>query len=342
MIVLSALFSAGFADVSHQSALLDDTRAAISKSSYPAVFGEKDNEKQGIFFSAYGNNVTLSSSRTPLQYGYGADVHYAALQAGITLTAFESQDISANLGLLGTYGKLAFTPKNIEDASESKINKWSVAAYGSIKHENGVYVNALLSYGLLKGNITTALNAKAADINQTKALSASATVGKKLETGAEGLVFEPQAQLVYQNLIFDLIQDVDGFKVDFGNPHQWLIRVGGYLTQTVSASEDGHAVAFYGKLNATKAFGGNQTVKIGDTFHLDTTGSSVEGGIGAHAKLSWNLILHGDVSYQYKIQVSRLLGLNFFDKYVTDFKYSVQNIKNDTYRLFLVFTKNTQ
>ncbi|WP_455476356.1 autotransporter outer membrane beta-barrel domain-containing protein [Bartonella sp. B17] len=314
LVMPNVLFSAGIVDVSRQNTLLNDTRAAVSETQNSPASASKDNAKQGIFFSAYGNKATLSSRRTPQQYGYDADIHYTALQTGVVLTALENKNISANFGLLGTYGKLAFTPKDMEGAEESKLDKWSLAAYSSIQHESGIYVNALFSYGALEGNITTALIGKTANISETKTLSASATVGKKLATDKKGLVFEPQAQLVYQNLMFDTIQDVDGFKVDLGNPHQWLVRVGGQLTQTVLSSEKDHTVSFYGKLNVLKAFGNDKTVKIGDTFYLDSMGSSIEGGVGAYAQLSRNITLHGDISYQHKIQNAGLSGFNFSGK----------------------------
>ncbi|BBL53686.1 hypothetical protein MF1_09440 [Bartonella quintana] len=44
--------------------------------------------------------------------------------------------------------------------------------------------------------------------------------GKQFATGFEGVTLEPQAQLVYQHLMFDTLADTDGFKVNMNNPHQ--------------------------------------------------------------------------------------------------------------------------
>ncbi|EJF85928.1 outer membrane autotransporter barrel domain-containing protein, partial [Bartonella vinsonii subsp. arupensis OK-94-513] len=187
LVMPSALFSAGFADVNNQNILLDNMRTS-------AVELEMSKNK-GIFFSSYGKKSTFSSSRKPLQYGYGANIRYAALQTGVTLAAIEEQDIVTNFGLLGTYGKLGFTPKDMEGSKESTLDKFSLAAYGSLHHDSGIYVNALFSYGALKGNITTALIGNTANIDHTKTWGASATIGQRLATGVEGLVFEPQAQL---------------------------------------------------------------------------------------------------------------------------------------------------
>lgn len=141
LVMPNALFSAGLADINNQNALLDTMQET--------GFETKDHKNKGVF-STYGNKMTLSSHRTPLQYGYGADIHYAALQAGFTLVALEDQNMTTNLGLLGTYGKLAFTPKDMEGADKSTLDKWSLTAYSGLHHHNGTYVHALLSYGILK------------------------------------------------------------------------------------------------------------------------------------------------------------------------------------------------
>ncbi|WP_208434431.1 autotransporter outer membrane beta-barrel domain-containing protein [Bartonella taylorii] len=302
LVMPNAVFSAEFSDVNNQNTLLDNMRTTAVR--------PEENKKKRIFLSTYGNKSTSSSSRSPLKYGYGADVRYAALQAGIMLAALEDQDMITSFGLLGTYGKLAFTPKHMDGSDKSTLDKWSLAAYGSLDHNNGIYVNALFSYGVLKGNITTALIGNTAKLHDTDTLNASATIGQKLATNVAGLVFEPQAQLVYQHLMLGTLSDVDGFNVHMGNPHQWLIRVGGRLTQTMMPAEQGCAISFYGKLNMIKAFGDKRTIQIGDTFHLDSMGSSIEGGLGVNAHLSENIAFHADVNYQHKLQRAGISGIN--------------------------------
>ncbi|WP_455481737.1 autotransporter outer membrane beta-barrel domain-containing protein [Bartonella sp. B35(2025)] len=303
LVMPNALFSTGFTDVSNQTSLLNNRSTT--------AFGSKDKKKKGIFLSPYGNKITLSSNRSSLQYGYSADVHYAASQAGITLTALEGQNITTDFGLLGTYGKLAFTPKDMQDSEKSILDKWLLTAYGSIQHDSDLYVNTLFSYGILTGDITTAHIKSTTKLEKAETLSASATIGQKLVTNVEGLVFEPQAQLIYQHLMLGTLSDIDGFKVHMNNPYQWLVRVGGRLMQTFAHTERDHTVSFYGKLHVIKAFADNHTIKIGDTFHLDTMGSSVEGGLGVNAQLSQDISLHADISYQHKLQKSGVSGINF-------------------------------
>ncbi|PIT68985.1 autotransporter outer membrane beta-barrel domain-containing protein [Bartonella tribocorum] len=303
LVMSNALFSTGLSDVSNQNALLDNMHAT--------VFGLEGHKKRGIFLSTYGNKVTLSSNRSPLEYGYGADVRYAALQTGMTLATLEKQNITANFGLLGTYGKIAFTPKDMEGSDKSIVDKWSFTAYGNLHHDNGLYVNALFSYGIFNGHITTALIGNTAELKNTDTLNISATVGQKLATSVEGLAFEPQAQLIYQHIAFGTLSDIDGFQVDIKSPHQWLVRIGGRLTKTMLPVENDRVLSVYGKLNVIKAFAEKGTIDIVESFHLDSIGSSLEGGLGINAQLSKNIALHADVNYQHKLQKAGFSGINF-------------------------------
>ncbi|WP_375694032.1 autotransporter outer membrane beta-barrel domain-containing protein [Bartonella sp. AD24XZML] len=302
LVMPNALFYSGLTDMAKQNALLANIRTS--------VLGKEEEKQTGFFLYTYGSTGTLSSERGPLKYGYGADIRYAALQAGVTLAAIEGQNTTTHLGLVGTYGQLSFTPKDMKDAGKNTLDKWAITAYGSIQHDNGFYMDTLLSYGILKGDIGNAIIGKTAKLQNAKMLSISTTVGKEFATGVEGLTFEPQAQVAYQHLMFNTIEDADNFTVDVNNPSQWLIRVGGRLTKTIS-TENSRPMSFYGKVNLIKTFGDDSTIHIGRDFDLDPMGPAIEGGVGINAQLSHNFSLHGDVSYQQKLQKTGISGASF-------------------------------
>ncbi len=130
--------------------------------------------------------------------------------------------------------------------------------------------------------------------------SLSATVGKEFANGVEELTFEPQAQLAYQHLSLDTLEDADDFKVDMNNPHQWLMRVGGRLTKTVLSSENGRSLSISGKLNAIKTFDDDKAISIDKDYKLESMGTSLEGRLGINAQLSQNIALHADVKLSTK------------------------------------------
>ncbi|WP_375705139.1 autotransporter outer membrane beta-barrel domain-containing protein [Bartonella sp. AA86SXKL] len=302
LVMPNALFYSGLTDMAKQNALLANIRTS--------VLGKEEEKQTGFFLYTYGSTGTLSSERGPLKYGYGADIRYAALQAGVTLAAIEGQNTTTHFGLVGTYGQLSFTPKDMKDAGKNTLDKWAITAYGSVQHDNGFYMDTLLSYGILKGDIDNAIIGKTAKLKNAKMLSISTTVGKEFVTGMEGLTFEPQAQVAYQHLMFNTIEDADNFTVDMKNPSQWLVRIGGRLTKTIS-TENNRPMSFYGKVNLIKTFGDDSTIHIGRDFDLDPMGPAIEGGVGINAQLSHNFSLHGDVSYQQKLQKTGISGASF-------------------------------
>ncbi|UNE53550.1 autotransporter outer membrane beta-barrel domain-containing protein [Bartonella machadoae] len=302
LVMPNALFYSGLTDITKQNALLANIRTS--------VLGKEEEKNIGFFLSTYGSTGTLSSARGPLKYGYGADIRYASLQAGATLAAIEGQNIITHFGVVGTYGQLSFTPKDMADVSKSTLDKWSLTAYGSLQHDNGFYLDTLFSYGVFKGDIGNAIMGKTAKVKNAKMVSLSTTLGKQFATGMEDLTFEPQAQLAYQHLMFKSIEDANNLIIDMNNPSQWLIRVGGRLTKTIS-TENNHPLSFYGKVNFIKTFGDDGSITIGRDFDLDPMGATIEGGLGISAQLSHNLSLHGDVSYQQKLQKTGISGASF-------------------------------
>ncbi len=56
-------------------------------------------------------------SSAPSKYGYSsAHLRYAALQGAINLVAQKGKISTIHFGLVGTYGQLSFTPKNMQDS----------------------------------------------------------------------------------------------------------------------------------------------------------------------------------------------------------------------------------
>ncbi|MBX4335205.1 autotransporter outer membrane beta-barrel domain-containing protein [Bartonella raoultii] len=294
-----AMLATGFSDVNNQSALLDSLRITM--------FEPKNQKERGSFLSVHGDRITLSSFLQSAPKSYNANIDYHALQTSVTLMTLEEPNISTNFGLFGTYGKLAFAPKNKNNIPEKKMfNKWSLTAYGDIQHDSGIYASAFLFYGIFKDQSDMPLMENIKKNHDTKTLGASATVGQKLETGFEGIILEPQAQLVYQRLIFGLHSENKDFKVNMGHPHQWWLRLGGRVTRNT-----GNALSFYGKLNFIKTFEDSHSIEIDKPFQVTPMGTSIEGGLGIHSYLLPNIALHGDISYQYKLKESIVSGLHF-------------------------------
>nr|CDP80525.1 autotransporter [Bartonella schoenbuchensis] len=301
LLLPNALFYAGLMDINNQTELL-----GTMVTSFDPFF----NGKPAFFVRGYGGSHTYTSDLSALEYGYGAKFDYRAADAAVLLSTLESEQNSAFIGAIGTYSKLSLQPQDVEKSKKSNFDQWSVTAYASLQHNMGFYINGLLSYGLSRGDVETLARGKTARITG-KPLRAALTGGKAFLTGHEGLVFEPQMQLIYQYLMFNSTRDVDGFNINMGSPSQLTTRLGGRLAQEFALMEEDSSVSFYGKLHLMGNFGGKQFVQFKDTFQLGAFGSSMEAGVGVQAQLSSQIALHGDVVYQQKLTKAGFSGSTF-------------------------------
>ncbi|WP_375671284.1 autotransporter outer membrane beta-barrel domain-containing protein [Bartonella sp. SD1336NMGDW] len=303
LLLPNALFHTRLMDLVSQNKKLK----AIRSSSRGSL---KSDENPAFFIRGYGGSYHYASNLSAFEYGYGAELDYSALEAGVLLKEIESSESCSLFGVMGTYGNLSLHPLNVEQSKKSPFDKWSVAAYGSLQHDAGFYMDGLLSYGLFRGDVFTLARGKVATL-KGKQSSASLTSGKTFAIGRNGFVFDPQLQLIYQHLQFDGVRDVDSIDVDMGKFNQWTARAGGRLTKFLAPFEEGRVISFYGKLYLMRSFGDRQFVSFKNDFQLGDFGSSLEAGLGFNAKLSSKFVLHGDINYQHGLTKAGFSGMSF-------------------------------
>ncbi|MCZ2159076.1 autotransporter outer membrane beta-barrel domain-containing protein [Bartonella sp. 220] len=303
LLLPNSVFHAGLMDISNQSKYLEGLRTSSSGM-------VESHEKPASFLRGYGGSYHYASDLSALEYGYGGDLTYNAVEAGVLLHTIENADSAVSFGVMGTYGKLSLQPLDVEQSQKSAFDKWTATAYGSMQHDAGFYVDGLLSYGVFKGDVLTLARGKTATL-KANPFSVSLTGGKAFATGYEGFVVDPQVQVVYQHLHFDKAHDVDDFDIEMGKLGKWVARVGGRLTKMFSASEKERDISMYGKLYFTHAFEEKQTVHFKDAFQLGAFGSSLEAGLGFNAQLSQKFALHADLSYQHQLNKAGFSGISF-------------------------------
>ncbi|WP_375627316.1 autotransporter outer membrane beta-barrel domain-containing protein [Bartonella sp. PS17NMGDW] len=303
LLLPNALRHIGLMNVNNQNKRLESLRISSGSLS-------ESRENPLFFVSGYGGNHRYTSNLSALEYGYGGELDYNAIEAGVLLKAIENTYGSTSFGIIGAYERFSLQPLNVEQSQKSTFDKWSVTAYGGMQHDAGFYVDGLVSYGLFKGDVLTTARGKTATLKGNP-LSASLTAGKTFMVGENGFVFDPQVQVVYQYLQFNKVPDVDGFDIDLGKLHQWIGRVGGRLTKRLVATDKAQVVSFYGKLHLAHGFEGKQFVHFKDAFQLGSFGSSLETGLGFNAQLSQKFALYGDLVYQHKLTKAGFSGTSF-------------------------------
>ncbi|MET3560524.1 outer membrane autotransporter protein [Bartonella japonica] len=303
LLLPNAFFHAGLMDVRNQNKQLEALR--VTDTGMPEIY-----ENPALFLRGYGGNYRYGSDLSTLEYGYGGNLDYNGVEAGLLLKTIEDSNIAMSFGVMGSYGKLSLQPRDVEQSQKSAFDKWTAAAYGTVQHDEGFYVDSLFSYGSFKGDVLTLARGKTATL-KGKSLSASLTSGKSIMTGHKGLVFDPQVQVMYQNLRFDKTSDVDGFDIDMGRLDKWIMRSGVRLTKTLDTSQEGRVVSFTGKMHFARGFGGSQSVHFEDAFQLGAFGSFLETGLGFNAQLSSKFAFHGDVTYQHQFGKAGFSGMSF-------------------------------
>ncbi|WP_273719114.1 MULTISPECIES: autotransporter outer membrane beta-barrel domain-containing protein [Bartonella] len=303
LVLPNSVFHAGLMDINNQNKQMETLR--MTSTGMVEV-----RENPALYLRGYGGSYRYATNLSALEYGYGGDLDYHGVEAGVLLQTIENADSALSFGVMGTYGKLSLQPLDVEQSQKSAFDKWTATVYGSMQRNVGFYVDGLLSYGLFKGDVLTLARGKTATL-KANPLSVSLSGGQTIETGYKGFVFDPQVQVVYQHLQFNKARDIDNFDIEMGNLDQWVARVGGRLTRTPTGSEGVDAVAFYGKLYLAHGFGEKQSVRFNDAFKLGAFGSSLEAGLGFNAKLLPQFSLHADVLYQHKLNKSGFSGASF-------------------------------
>ncbi|OLL38386.1 autotransporter outer membrane beta-barrel domain-containing protein, partial [Bartonella henselae] len=303
LLLPNALFHSGLMHVGNQAKRLEALRTVSGG------FLQSE-EKPAFFVRGYGGDYRYTSNLSVLEYGYGGELGYNAVEAGVLLKTIEGEYSNTSFGVIGTYERLSLQPLEVEQSQKSAFDKWSVTAYGGLQCDTDFYLDGLLSYGLFKGDVVTLARGKTATL-KGKPFSASVTAGKAFMVGEEGFVLDPQVQAIYQHIQFDKARDIDDFEIELGKLDQWTMRVGGRLTKTLAATDEARVVSLYGKLHLAHSFGKKQSVHFKDAFQLGAFGSSVETGLGFNARLSSNFTLHGDLSYQQKLTKAGFSGTSF-------------------------------
>ncbi|WP_455473902.1 autotransporter family protein [Bartonella sp. B30(2025)] len=304
LLLPNALFQSGLVDLNNQNKRLEIMRFAAARGPL------KCNGISTIFLRGYGSNYQYTSNLSAFEYGYGGELDYNAVEAGVLLKTIDGAFSATSLGIIGTYGKVSLQPLDVEQSQKSVFDKWTVTAYGSTRYDNGLYVDGLVSYGLFQGDVSTLARGKTATLKGNP-LNVSVTAGKALMTGSRDFVFDPQVQVVYQHLHFKEEHDIDGFDIKMDHLDQWVMRVGGRLTKTLPVMKDARVVSFYGKLHLSHSFREKHSVHFKDAFQLGAFGSSLDAGVGFNVKVLPNLALHGDLTYQHKLTKAGFSGASF-------------------------------
>ncbi len=259
------------------------------------------------FLRTYGGQFNHHSNRPFQDYGYDFDQDYMAVQLGANL--FSHRDENAALTRVGfalTFGDMSMrtgSPSLLEGTSRARVNTYSLQGYATRQWNSGLYVDAVMSFGLMNGNVTSKYHSSGDSVN-------GSSFGVSIETGypwqfATGWTLEPQVQLAYQRLSFDADADNPDDPQDVGSSlgtaQQLFGRLGVRLTRAF-AFDEGSVVTPYAKVNLLHGFlDGGRVMIGGETFRSGDYGTALQVGGGMTMTLAGGWSVYGEGVWQTRI-----------------------------------------
>lgn len=271
---------------------------------------------EGEMFLRYlGSNLTYKTDRSLSQYGYDFDLDYSAVQLGGNLIHLSGISDSLRAGVAYTRGNARIRPHAADGYSSASIDNDTLSLYATWLRESGFYVDGALSFDWHRGDTDIA---RQKEVGKLKGNGWGASV----ETGypwqlAEGIRFEPQAQLMYLQLNMDDLVDRDNTRVSWGSYDQTIGRVGARLDRTWQ-DEAGQQYTPYLRTSYLRGWGGAATTRAGvagsaDSVNFDsgTFGQMWDVGIGGTATLKGNVSMYAEADYRQEIDGNGTKGWRY-------------------------------
>ena len=263
----------------------------------------KDNDQLGgeIFARYIGTQYKYSSDRNFNQYGYDFNQQINTLQLGGSIMGWTGDKSSLRTGWAVDSGTTNVTPKATSiGGSSAKYNAHGASAWLTWQQDNGFYIDAIVGGESYNGKVSTDLRGSDVATIRAHGWTASVETGYPFQLG-NGWAIEPQAQLMYQSLVFNDVVDKDNLDVKLGDVGQATYRLGARLTKSDNAKFSPYLRADY-----INTMGGRQQVHISSTdwtgvqatFAGGRAGTSYRLGGGATSQFTKNLAVYGEVDYQ--------------------------------------------
>ncbi|WP_375658072.1 MULTISPECIES: hypothetical protein [unclassified Bartonella] len=76
---------------------------------------EKKVKNPALFARGYGGSYRYVSDLSALEYGYGRNLNYNAIEASVLLNAIEDTHHTLSFGIMGNDGKNSLQPQDVEE-----------------------------------------------------------------------------------------------------------------------------------------------------------------------------------------------------------------------------------
>ncbi|MFK2871899.1 autotransporter outer membrane beta-barrel domain-containing protein, partial [Dyella lipolytica] len=158
------------------------------------------------------------------------------LQLGGSILGWTGDKSSLRAGWAADAGTTTVTPQRTSiGGSSTKYKAHGASAWLTWQQDNGFYVDAIVGGESYNGKVSTDLRGSDVATIRAHGWTASVETGYPFQLG-KGWTIEPQAQLMYQSLVFNDVVDKDNLAVKLGDVGQATYRLGARLTKSDNAT----------------------------------------------------------------------------------------------------------
>lgn len=276
---------------------------------------QKSDDSAEMFIRYSGSNQKYKSNLDLGHYGYDFDLDYSAVQLGGNLLRLDGEHDSLRGGVAYTRGNARIRPQAADGYSSTSFDSDSLAIYGTWQRASGFYLDGALSLDWHRGETDIARQKEVATL-KGKGWTASLESGYPWQL-ANGIVLEPQMQLLHLHLKMDDFVDADQTKVSYDDYDQTIGRVGARLARTWQDAGNAQYTPYL-RTNYYRGWGGAAKANIGangsnvsENFSSGKFGQMWDAGIGGNAAFTQNLSLYAEANYRKEIDGNGVKGWNY-------------------------------
>jgi len=262
---MAAYLVAPTALYSYGAAMLDNLHNRLGEVRHDLLANNMESNNGEVFARVTVLNQNYRSDVSFSNYGYGFHEHMSMLQVGGNWLGFDTNRGTIRAGLAFSSGTDRIEPRAPDGSSLLNYSINNLAATFTYVGTNGFYADGVISRDIYIGRAYTRAYSDAVSRPSTHGWSASMEGGYSY-LGSHEILWEPQAQVMWQTLSGMRFTDLDGVAIQTKSPDQWTGRLGLRVSRTWQGDKPNEATTPYLRFNYYMHSGGSSTVDASSEF----------------------------------------------------------------------------
>jgi outer membrane autotransporter protein len=262
---MAAYLVAPTALYSYGAAVLDNLHDRLGEVRHDLLAHDLESHNGEVFARVIVQNQNYRSDVDFTNFGYGFHERMSMLQVGGNWLGLDMDRGTMRAGLAFSSGTDRIEPRAPDGYSLLNYSINNLAATFTYVGVNGFYADGVVSHDNYLGRAYTRAYSDAVSRPSTHGWSASLEGGYSY-LGSHEILWEPQAQVMWQSLSGMNFTDLDGVVIQIRNTDQWTGRLGMRVSRTWLGDEPNEATTPYLRFNYYLHSNGRSTVAAGSEF----------------------------------------------------------------------------